>query len=178
MFPIPFNFPFIRKDGSRTTIGAAIAASSSDPYILPTASTTTKGGIKVGDGLIMEGEFLKVSGGSGPTFRKVWENNLEYQTADTLIDLPDSNYDLLIVNAVYDTQQSNQKYQTNQVMLKGHGTTLFIGYQEWRDNQTKLNLATRTLECVTDTQYKLSNGYKGGDNALAAFVLSIYAVKF
>ena len=34
-------------------------------YHLPTASTTTKGGIKVGDGLEMEGEFLKVTGGGG-----------------------------------------------------------------------------------------------------------------
>lgn len=34
-------------------------------YSLPTASTTTKGGIKVGDGLEMDGDFLKVTGGSG-----------------------------------------------------------------------------------------------------------------
>ena len=34
-------------------------------YSLPTASPTTKGGIKVGDGLEMDGDFLKVTGGSG-----------------------------------------------------------------------------------------------------------------
>lgn len=34
-------------------------------YHLPTASTTTKGGIKVGDGLEMEGEFLKVTSTGG-----------------------------------------------------------------------------------------------------------------
>lgn len=66
MFPIPFNFPFIRKDGSRTTIGAAIGeGGGGDPYTLPTASATTKGGVKIGNGLEMDGEVLNVTGGGG-----------------------------------------------------------------------------------------------------------------
>lgn len=75
MFPIPFNFPFIRKDGSRTTIGAAIDASGSDPYTLPTASTTTKGGVKIGNGLEMDGEVLNATGGGGTQlYYKDFEN--------------------------------------------------------------------------------------------------------
>ena len=67
MFPIPFNFPFIRKDGSRTTIGAAIGeGGGGEPYVLPTASATVKGGIKIGSGLtIDENGVLSATGGGG-----------------------------------------------------------------------------------------------------------------
>lgn len=58
MFPIPFNFPFRKNDGSLTTISDAIS-SGGGSYTLPTASATTKGGIKVGEGLTMDGETLK-----------------------------------------------------------------------------------------------------------------------
>lgn len=37
------------------------------PYTLPTASTTTKGGVKVGSGLSMDGETLNATGYSLPT---------------------------------------------------------------------------------------------------------------
>lgn len=60
MFPIPFNFPFITKTGKRTTIGDAISAGGGGgSYTLPTASAETKGGVKVGAGLTMDGEVLK-----------------------------------------------------------------------------------------------------------------------
>lgn len=72
MFPIPFNFPFIKKDGSRTTIGDAInAGGGGSQYTLPTASANTKGGVKIGTGLSMNGEVLNVTGGSGGTVDKV-----------------------------------------------------------------------------------------------------------
>ena len=62
MFPIPFNFPFRKKDGSITTIGNAISeGGGGGGYTLPTASTETKGGIKVGNGLTMNGETLNNS---------------------------------------------------------------------------------------------------------------------
>lgn len=57
MFPIPFNFPFRKKDGSITTISDAISSGGS-PYELPTASANTKGGIKIGNRLTMTGEVL------------------------------------------------------------------------------------------------------------------------
>ena len=60
MFPIPFNFPFRKKDGAITTIDDAIS-SGGTPYTLPTASADTKGGVKIGTGLTMEGETLKNS---------------------------------------------------------------------------------------------------------------------
>ena len=58
MFPIPFNFPFRKKDGSVITIEDAISAGGGGGYTLPTASASTKGGIKVGSGLEMSGEVL------------------------------------------------------------------------------------------------------------------------
>lgn len=58
MFPIPFNFPFRKKDGSIVSLSKAIEDGGGS-YTLPTASDTTKGGVKVGAGLTMDGETLK-----------------------------------------------------------------------------------------------------------------------
>lgn len=59
MFPIPFNFPFRKKDGSLTTIGNEISeGGGGGGYTLPTASASTKGGVKIGEGLTMNGEVL------------------------------------------------------------------------------------------------------------------------
>lgn len=59
MFPIPFNFPFKKSDGSLSTIGAEISAGGGGGgYTLPTASASTKGGVKIGSGLTMTGEVL------------------------------------------------------------------------------------------------------------------------
>ena len=66
MFPIPFNFPFRKKDGSMTTISQAISEGGGS-YTLPTASATTKGGVKVGEGLTMDGETLKNTNPTPPT---------------------------------------------------------------------------------------------------------------
>lgn len=53
MFPIPWNFPFRKKDGSLGKI-----EDLGGSYTLPTASTETKGGVKIGSGLTMTGEVL------------------------------------------------------------------------------------------------------------------------
>lgn len=55
MFPIPWNFPFRKKDGS---LGKIEDLGSS--YSLPTASASTKGGIKVGSGATMDGETMNI----------------------------------------------------------------------------------------------------------------------
>ena len=60
MFPIPFNFPFRKSNGDISTIGAEISAGGGgSSYTLPTASASVKGGVKVGEGLTMDGEVLK-----------------------------------------------------------------------------------------------------------------------
>lgn len=59
MFAIPWNFPFRKKDGSISTIGDEMGSGGGSTYTLPTASTDTKGGVKVGAGLTMDGEVLK-----------------------------------------------------------------------------------------------------------------------
>lgn len=58
MFPLPWNKAFRKKDGSITTLDDAIS-SGGGTYELPTASAQTKGGVKIGSGLTMEGEVLK-----------------------------------------------------------------------------------------------------------------------
>lgn len=57
MFPIPWNFPFRKKDGSIVDMSDAMGGGGS--YELPTASANTKGGVKIGEGLVMDGETLK-----------------------------------------------------------------------------------------------------------------------
>lgn len=58
MFPLRWDFPFRKKDGSLSTISAEIEGGGGGGYTLPTASASTKGGIKIGEGLRMLGEFL------------------------------------------------------------------------------------------------------------------------
>ena len=67
MFPIPWNKLFRKKDGTITTIDEAISSGGGGGggYTLPTASANTKGGIKIGSGLRMDGEVLSVDGGGG-----------------------------------------------------------------------------------------------------------------
>lgn len=64
MFPLPFDFPFRKKDGSLSTLGDEMGGES---YTLPTASANTKGGVKIGDGLTMDGEVLKNTNPTPPT---------------------------------------------------------------------------------------------------------------
>ena len=63
MFPLRWNFPFRKKDGSLVNIGDAMGGD----YTLPTASPSTKGGIKVGSGLSMDGEKLNATPYNLPT---------------------------------------------------------------------------------------------------------------
>lgn len=58
MFPLPWNKAYRKKDGSLSTLDEAISEGGGS-YTLPTASASTKGGVKIGSGLSMEGEVLK-----------------------------------------------------------------------------------------------------------------------
>lgn len=60
MFPLPWNKAYRKKDGSLTTIDDAMQ-NGGGQYELPTASASTKGGVKIGSGLAMEGEVLNNS---------------------------------------------------------------------------------------------------------------------
>lgn len=70
MFPIPFNFPFRKKNGDITTIGDAIGSGGGgEPYVLPIATADKLGGIKVGSGLsIIDGVLSATGGGGGSAF--------------------------------------------------------------------------------------------------------------
>ena len=59
MFPLNFNFPFRKSNGELTTLGKMFENSGGGgSYTLPTASASTKGGVKIGSGLTMDGETL------------------------------------------------------------------------------------------------------------------------
>lgn len=69
MFPIPFNFPFRKKNGDITTISDAISSGGGgEPYVLPVATADKLGGIKVGSGLSILDGVLSTTGGSGSAF--------------------------------------------------------------------------------------------------------------
>lgn len=68
MFPIPFNFPFRKKDGSVTTIDDAISSGGGGGggYVLPPATNNTLGGVKIGSGVTVQNDgTISVSGGGG-----------------------------------------------------------------------------------------------------------------
>lgn len=64
MFPISWNSLFRKKDGAIVKMEDAMSGGGGG-YTLPTASADTKGGVKIGSGLSMNGEILSVSGGGG-----------------------------------------------------------------------------------------------------------------
>ena len=65
MFPLRWNFPFRKKDGSMVNLEDAMSGGGGGGYTLPTASAEIKGGVKIGSGLTMTGEVLSVTGGGG-----------------------------------------------------------------------------------------------------------------
>lgn len=83
MFPIPWNFPFRKKDGSLGKI-----EDLGGSYSLPTASANTKGGIKVGSGATMDGETMNIDsqlpqygiGDAGKVLRVNAQGELEWAT--------------------------------------------------------------------------------------------------
>ena len=65
MFPIPWNYPFRKKDGTVVNMEDA-GGGGGGGYVLPPATASTLGGIKVGDGLSVESDgTLSASGGGG-----------------------------------------------------------------------------------------------------------------
>lgn len=54
MFPLNSNTPYVKDTGERARLGQIVGGSST----LPTASASTKGGVKIGSGLKMTGEVL------------------------------------------------------------------------------------------------------------------------
>lgn len=58
-FPLNSKQPYVKDTGERSTLGAELSAGGGGgSYTLPTASSETKGGVKIGSGLTMTGEVL------------------------------------------------------------------------------------------------------------------------
>lgn len=63
MFPIRWNFPFRKKNGDVVNIEDAMEGG--EPYVLPTATSSRLGGVKIGSGVnVSEDGTISVSGGS------------------------------------------------------------------------------------------------------------------
>lgn len=72
----------VKPDGTTVTVDADGTIHGASTYTLPTASTSTKGGVKVGDHLHMNGEVLSADGGiyvgdTEPTDVDVWIDTSE-----------------------------------------------------------------------------------------------------
>lgn len=81
MFPISWNSLFRKKDGGIVKMEDAMSGGGGG-YTLPTASADTKGGVKIGSGLSMNGEVLSVSGGGGGT---IYNHNVLVANGDSKV---------------------------------------------------------------------------------------------
>lgn len=72
MFPLNSNMQYIKDNGERDKLGNVIGSGGSEPYVLPTATATVLGGIKVGEGLSIADGVLSASGGSGSSDMHVY----------------------------------------------------------------------------------------------------------
>ena len=86
MFPIPWNFPIIKKNGQRSTIGSEIDSASAT-YTLPTASASVKGGVKIGSGLQMTGEVLSADSSGGMLYTNTATSPVKFTSSDDAITL-------------------------------------------------------------------------------------------
>lgn len=113
--PLNNNDPYIDSTGKRSTLGAKIAeGGGGTPYELPTASADTKGGIKIGSGLTMEGEVLNAAGSNVSITQLCEPTTIGTSGAISLSDDYDK-YDLLILDGIVTT--SSVPYMENSVYL-------------------------------------------------------------
>ena len=115
-----------------------VISGTAAPYTLPQASTTTLGGIKVGDGLsITDDGVLSASGGLRyKTLTSTEYEALSTKDADTMYRLTDTNE--VYLGTIPLTGGANAQYKT----------LLINNY----DNATQTNLGGSTTVQVTDTE--------------------------
>lgn len=134
MFPLNWNIPFIKKNGKRTTIGAELE-NAGTPYTLPTASTTTKGGVKIGSGLVMTGDTLSTeSSGGGTSYTDLTKTPTKINSNSSALTLTNdaivyivnsgSNYLGLIIN---DEINYNVPDSSSAVVILPAGTKIIVG---------------------------------------------------
>ena len=111
MFPLPWNKAYRKKDGSLSTLDAAIQEAGGQ-YVLPTASAETKGGVKIGSGLAMDGEVLN---NSNPT-----PYSLPTASAETKGGVKIGSGLSVDENGVLSTSGGGTKYQHNIYFISGN----------------------------------------------------------
>lgn len=146
MFPLNWNIPFIKKNGKRSTIGAELE-NAGTPYTLPTASTTTKGGVKIGSGLVMTGDVLSAeSSGGGTPYTNLAETPIKLTSNSNPLTLAHdaivnaynsgSNYLALTIN---DTTSYNIPDGVNVVIILPAGTKISIANSTLRATCTYIS---------------------------------------
>lgn len=179
MFPISSNFPFIKKDGSRTTIGAAITDSGSDPYTLPTASADIKGGVKIGTGLNMDGEVLNVDNSDSLTL--LWENPGDYYETAYNIELSSSDYKYLICEGAMRGEDLSSKF----ICVLPKQSKCYLTYFKL-SSSPEMEAGSREVTFTDATHLSMGNGIKmyigsstpwGGNDNGRVIPIKIYGVK-
>lgn len=134
MFPLNWNIPFIKKNGKRTTIGAELE-NAGTPYTLPTASASTKGGVKIGSGLVMTGDVLSTeSSGGGTPYTDLTKTPIKLTSSSSALTLTNdaivyvvnsgSNYLGLVIN---DEINYNVPDSSSAVVILPAGTKVSAG---------------------------------------------------
>lgn len=175
MFPIPFNFPFRKSDGSVTSIGSAIE-SGGGSYTLPTASASTKGGVKIGVGLTMDGETLNNSNPTPFTLPTASDETLGGVKVGDGLSIDDNG----ILSAIGGGGSSLHMYEVTTNQLVAQKMFVLTTVEDNITNYTKLKTAL-----TTGIGFIVSGGVTGSGYAPvyarflggASTLITTYAIK-
>lgn len=185
MFPLPWNFPFRKKDGTIIDINDAMGGGGGEPYVLPTASAETKGGVKIGSGLTMDGEVLnnsnptpyslptasaetlggiKVGSGlsiddgvlsAGGTLTLLWENDGHYAETTYNITLSSSDYSYLICEALMRSENLSTRF----ICPLPKQQTCYLSYFKV-SSAPEMEAGSREVTFTDATHLSMGNGTK------------------
>lgn len=173
MFPIPWNKTYRKKDGTLSTIDEVIENSGPE-YQLPTASSSTKGGIKIGTGLSMEGEVLNASQYELPTASSEVKGGVKVGSGLTISE------EVLSADAQIPAYTSSESGKVLGVDSEGHlewatpasggGSFTLIGTVNSTDSDKTVTLPSDASEIYLFFTRSDANGYWGCKYMLLSIV--------
>lgn len=122
MFPIPWNFPFRKKDG---TVGKIEDLGGS--YELPVASSETLGGVKIGSGItIDENGAISASGGAEIHYLvkdvEISSGMSNPPNSYTMIYYDELPYNAIILSCQYTSHDTQASLRSAIIAYLGRGT--------------------------------------------------------